>query len=167
MGLNNGAPMSQGKHRPYAEALPIARYWSEILKPYCDRLQIAGSLRREASDIGDIEFVVIPKDKPSFVEFLTTMGFTGGDFKRSLTKDETQIEVYMASEENWGACLLYATGPKNYTIRLRALAKNSRGMLLNEKGLFSGEGQRIAGRTEEEILSCLRATYRPPKERIK
>lgn len=37
----------------------------ELLAPYCDRLEVAGSIRREKCDqIGDIELVAIPKIGP-------------------------------------------------------------------------------------------------------
>jgi len=164
--------MSKATRRPYAEALAIAQRWEKILAPYCERIQLAGSLRRQAEDVGDVEFVVIPKDKTIFMECLNSMGFTGKKkseaFRYTLLQDDTQIEVYMTTPESWSAALLYATGPKQYTIRLRALATRSRGMLLNHNGLFKKDtNEMVAGATEEEILERLGSRWRSPKERVK
>ena len=42
-----------------------AKKWAdrivEILAPHCDRIEIAGSIRRQKPTIGDIEVVCIPK----------------------------------------------------------------------------------------------------------
>lgn len=53
--------MSNGPKRPYAQVLPIAQLIVERLAPYCQRIEIAGSLRRQKPTISDIEIVAIPK----------------------------------------------------------------------------------------------------------
>lgn len=42
-------------------ALRVAKELCEALKPACDRLILAGSLRRKKADVGDIEILYIPK----------------------------------------------------------------------------------------------------------
>ena len=44
----------------YAQALDIARPLIQTFTPYCERIEIAGSLRREKSDVNDIEIVCQP-----------------------------------------------------------------------------------------------------------
>src|SRR3989344_4154112 len=51
----------KSKKYPYAEAYAIALDVQEQLKPYCERIEIGGSIRRKKSEIGDIELVLIPK----------------------------------------------------------------------------------------------------------
>jgi DNA polymerase/3'-5' exonuclease PolX len=46
---------------PIAEALPVARAFCRLIEPACHRLAIAGSIRRRATTVGDIEIVAIPK----------------------------------------------------------------------------------------------------------
>jgi NTP pyrophosphatase (non-canonical NTP hydrolase) len=46
--------------RPYAQVKPIVEKLVDRLSAYCDRIEIAGSLRRQANEIGDIEIVAIP-----------------------------------------------------------------------------------------------------------
>lgn len=48
---------------PLEQALKIAEYYRDELAPYCERIEIAGSIRRKKSEVGDIEMVAIPKFK--------------------------------------------------------------------------------------------------------
>jgi DNA polymerase/3'-5' exonuclease PolX len=53
--------MSAAVKFPYPVVLPIAGRIVEALRPYCERIEIAGSLRREKPMVGDIEIVAIPR----------------------------------------------------------------------------------------------------------
>ena len=53
--------MSSGEKQPRAVVLPITERLVSILAPFCERIEIAGSLRRLKPEVGDIELVVIPK----------------------------------------------------------------------------------------------------------
>lgn len=44
-----------------AAILPMVETFVSILAPACDRIQIAGSIRREKPDVKDVEIVAIPK----------------------------------------------------------------------------------------------------------
>lgn len=46
---------------PLAKAQKIAENVKSFLEPYCQRVEIAGSVRREKTEVGDIEIVVIPQ----------------------------------------------------------------------------------------------------------
>ncbi|MBI4024812.1 MAG: hypothetical protein HY360_07500 [Verrucomicrobia bacterium] len=46
---------------PCADALAIVRALLPFLQPHCQRLIVAGSLRRRKSEVGDIEILYIPK----------------------------------------------------------------------------------------------------------
>jgi DNA polymerase/3'-5' exonuclease PolX len=56
--------MSTGTRLPLQEALVLARELVALLSPACERIQIAGSIRRHKPDVGDIELVMIPKIQP-------------------------------------------------------------------------------------------------------
>jgi DNA polymerase/3'-5' exonuclease PolX len=45
----------------HSQALPIAEALADKLAAYCERIEIAGSLRRLSASVGDIELVAIPK----------------------------------------------------------------------------------------------------------
>ena len=44
-----------------AEAIALSTV--ELLKPHCDKIEVAGSIRRLKLDVKDIEIIAIPKDK--------------------------------------------------------------------------------------------------------
>jgi DNA polymerase/3'-5' exonuclease PolX len=48
----------------YDKALPIAERLVDLLQPACKRIEIAGSLRRQKPDPGDIEIVAVPDLRP-------------------------------------------------------------------------------------------------------
>ncbi len=53
--------MSDGKKHDYAVAIKVANELVAILEPFCERVQIAGSLRRKKQLVGDIELLFIPR----------------------------------------------------------------------------------------------------------
>lgn len=53
--------MSQGEPIPFFDAISAANELVERLRPACERIEIAGSLRRRKPAVGDIELVVIPR----------------------------------------------------------------------------------------------------------
>src|SRR5438045_3687642 len=46
---------------PLAEARAIAEDFRDLIADSCDQVEIAGSIRRQKPDIGDIEIVAVPK----------------------------------------------------------------------------------------------------------
>ena len=52
--------MSQGQPIPLADARPIAERLLELLAPACERIAIAGSIRRGKATVADIELVAVP-----------------------------------------------------------------------------------------------------------
>lgn len=53
--------MSDKIKYPRALALGVAEVLVESLRPYCERITIAGSLRREKPKVGDIEILFVPR----------------------------------------------------------------------------------------------------------
>lgn len=53
--------MSQGQPIPRATALVVAERVVAMLRPSCERIEVAGSLRREKREVRDIEIVVVPR----------------------------------------------------------------------------------------------------------
>lgn len=53
--------MSQGQPMPLAEVRPIAEELVAQLAPACDRIEIAGSIRRRKAEVSDIELVAMPR----------------------------------------------------------------------------------------------------------
>lgn len=145
---------------PLAQARAIASSLGPLLeKAGMTRVEFCGSLRRQKDTVGDLDVVV---DGPVDVLRLNPhwVWMEGGSKKATLDFRGAQVNVLHADGDNWGAAVLYFTGPHDYNIAYRRRAK-SMGMLLNEYGLWK-DGKRIAGATESEIYDALGKTYKDP-----
>jgi DNA polymerase (family 10) len=132
---------------------------------FVDTLQVAGSIRRGAEEIGDIDIVVIPKT--GFRERVEKLIEVTSSGKRKIYGNYKgrPINFFITDEKSWGACLMTATGPARYNIRKRFLVKR-KGLLLNEYGLFDRKTKEfLAGNTEGDIYKYLGWTHRSPCER--
>lgn len=64
--------MSNNTKLPIKDILPIAQTLVERLRPFCQRIEIAGSLRRKRPMIGDIEIFAIRTGSSDFSKWLVT-----------------------------------------------------------------------------------------------
>jgi len=136
------------------------------LKPYSRRIKIAGSIRRKNKNPVDIDIVIIPKNKEKIKQILIKHGkiIENGEKQFSVLIKGVKVELYFASQEDWGAFLMSYTGSSGYEIGLRVRAKK-KGLKLNQYGLFKGN-KKIAGKTEKEIYAALGKPYNLPEKRI-
>ena len=156
------------------EARLIAEEVRQTLSPYCDRIEIAGSIRRGKPIVKDIDIVLIEKPDSLLIlnAALSSIGsidMYGSKIKRLWYGDrETgiSIDIYLATPATWATLLLIRTGSKENNIRLCSLARRS-GLQLkaNGDGLFNKSGQRLAGDSEQSIYEVLGIPYQEPNER--
>lgn len=66
--------MSSGERIPLTQAQKLAAELLTLLSPYCERLEIVGSIRRERETIGDIELLAVPRTTERYDMFGTAMG---------------------------------------------------------------------------------------------
>ena len=150
------------KHK---EASNLAKEIIDEIRPLVKTFQVAGSLRRGAEEIGDVDIVVIPKE--GFTEKVEEIINVTSSGKRKIygTYKGTPINFFITEEKSWGACLMTATGPAIYNIRKRFLVKRM-GFKLNEYGLFKvSSGEYLAGETENDIYDYLGWEHKTPAER--
>jgi DNA polymerase (family 10) len=135
------------------------------LKPFSKKIMIVGSIRRGEKNPVDVDIVLIPKDRVKIMNYLGSLGkFEQGGEKRSTFKiKKVKVEIYYAEPKSWGAMLLTYTGPFQYNIGLRVLAKK-KGMLLNQYGIFR-DGKYLAGKSERDVYSVLEKKYKFPRNR--
>lgn len=81
--------MSTKTKFPHAEAAKIAREMFERLNPFCERLKVAGSLRRERLYVSDIELLFVPKFAPDPSSMMGALFGTG----EAQMNDLTQIAI--------------------------------------------------------------------------
>jgi len=132
------------------------------------RATYAGSLRRMAETIGDVDLLVAAEKTHAIMDRFVSLPVVDrilahGQTKSSVvTRGGLQVDVRVIPPEAWGAALLYFTGSKAHNIRLREMAIR-KGLRLNEYGLFRVKtGKLIVAKTEEEVYKRLGLPYIPP-----
>jgi DNA polymerase/3'-5' exonuclease PolX len=170
---------------PLAEAKLIADEWVAMLAPYCERVEIAGSVRRGRSEVGDIEIVC----KPLMVEETDMFGvvtgrlsmvdalFGEGEYK--LIKNGTRYKQVDLGEINldlfcvidpaqWGVLFLIRTGPAEYSHRF-VMKKQQGGMLPSNMQVKDGavwcNGKMYETPEEADVYKLIGAAYVNPNER--
>jgi DNA polymerase (family 10) len=137
--------------------------------PGIAKIQPAGSLRRWAETIGDVDILVAGKKGKQIIEAFTGAGFVqeilaAGPTKGSaIIQTETapiHVDVRVVPQKSFGAAAQYFTGSKQHNVRLREIAVKTK-LKLNEYGLFKGN-KMIAGAVEEEIYKKLGLDYIDP-----
>lgn len=150
------------------KAKVIAGVVVKALEPYCDRIEVAGSIRRRKAWVNDVDIVLIPSDLWNLQHEIMGMGqvrMSGTKIMRVMV-NSTQVDIYVASEETWATLLLIRTGSKENNIRLASLAKRKGWHLAaSGGGLFNERGGRIAGDSEESIYEALGLPWQEPWER--
>ena len=174
--------MRLGEGMPLAESI-IAQL-EAVKGAGVRKIEFAGSLRRGAETIGDIDILACAASPATLADaFRKLPGVTrvlvSGDAKSSVRTDRgVQVDLRIIDESAFGAALMYFTGSKAHNIALREIAIRKK-LRLNEYGLFPGEidGEAddgppqkrgvkpVAGRTEQEIYRKLGFKYIPPELR--
>jgi DNA polymerase (family 10) len=136
--------------------------------PGCERIAAAGSLRRAAESIGDVDVLAAGSDSGALMSALTAMPeaadvIASGPTKTSIrTTSGLQVDLRVVPLDCWGAALQYFTGSQRHNVAVRALAVR-RKLKLSEYGLFDVEsGDLIVSRTEEEVYERLGLAWIPP-----
>ncbi len=143
-----------------------------------ERMQPAGSVRRCAETIGDVDILVTTaktqraQSPEQLLESFTGAPFVerilgaGGTKGSALIRTETtpvQVDVRVVPPESFGAALQYFTGSKAHNVRLREIAQKAK-LKLNEYGLFEDDTP-VADAVEEEIYAKLGLDFIDPRLR--
>jgi DNA polymerase/3'-5' exonuclease PolX len=151
---------SQKRLMQHPDALTLAQYIEAALSPACDRIAIAGSIRRRKEKVGDIELLTIPKigavqrggtlfseqgcllnralHKRVEAGTLEVVKGHGGDHKfrqyrimPPVVTDPVGLDIFTATREGWGYQLAIRTGPADYSQRL--VTQRYKGGLLDDE----------------------------------
>ncbi len=152
------------------KVLDLSKRIVRRLKPFCSRIEVAGSIRRKVRNPGDIDIVLVSKSekaKEKIKELLSGEGkfLQGGSHTMFFKIHGIDVQLFFTSNEEWGAGLFAYSGRKGSNIGLRIVARR-KGLKLTNHGLFRlKDGKRIAGKTEKEIYEALGRRYKEPWER--
>jgi DNA polymerase (family 10) len=127
----------------------------------CRNCTYAGSLRRMAETIGDIDILVASENGEAVGDAFVGLPYVerviaSGETKTSIrTTKGLQVDLRVVPPGCWGAALQYFTGSKAHNIRTREIAVR-KDLKLSEYGLFEAKsGQLIVAETEEEVYGRL------------
>lgn len=154
-------------------AAGMADRFISLLDPCCERIAVAGSIRRKRPQVKDIDLVIIPNS-------VSALGITLLRHGEILTKKRLdsktkiikyrfrgiQVEMYIANKDTWPMLLLVRTGSKEHNQHLAHVAKLwGKKFKANGEGILDADGNKISGDTEESIFEALGLEWVPPEER--
>ena len=139
------------------------------ISSYVKRGRLAGSIRRNKPFVRHIDIVIElkPDNLDNLKKCLEEIGnikLKGDKLIRFITFDNTQVDIYIATKENYEPLLLIRTGSKEHNIKLttRALSMN---MQLTANGLINEKTGRIIATSEKDIFRMLKMNYVEPQNR--
>lgn len=187
-------PSQDDKPRwPFAAAMEVAESLVELLQPICERIEIAGSLRRRKAMVGDVEILYISESesRPDGLfdridvnladEALLALIDAGvidyrlnvkgsrmwGDANKFAVHRETGIPVdfFRTSEAAWHNYLVCRTGPGASNIRI-AEAAAKRGLKWHPYGVgFTKGRETLVIRSERQVFETVGLPYLEPEAR--
>ena len=174
---------------PLATADKIAAKIAAELIPFCDQVEIAGSIRRRRPQVNDIDIVALPKSpaaeaamrerctrnavrlqtdgKQTLIAYYPLRGLSSEAlFELDLwIAEPDRRDLFSHTPTNFGTLLLCRTGSKQHNIYLIEHAKRL-GLRWNPyHGVYDGAGHCLACVTEHEIFQALRLEFVPPEAR--
>lgn len=160
----------------YKLAFDIASIVMEELLPHCDRIEIAGSLRRKKSKVKDIEIVAIPKPYQTglFQNGIASVvnkwpkikGELDGSTKytQRILPEGIKLDLFLAEPGNWGLIFAIRTGSAEYSHKVLATSWVKIGYTSKEGYLWK-EGKRYEIKEEKELFSIIGISYIDPWKR--
>lgn len=181
------------KRWPRAQAIAVAKEMCDALKPFTNRLIVAGSLRRLKPDVGDVEIVYIPKFEARKADmFITeqvnlvdealirllaagviykrpskTNCYSWGDLNKLAlhTASGIPVDFFATADLCWWNYLVCRTGPGTSNIAIASAAK-AMGWRWNPYGPgFSRGDEVLAVGSEQEVFTFVNLPYKKPEDR--
>lgn len=155
-----------------------------LLAESCERIEIAGSIRRQKAEVGDIELLCIPKlvdGEDQLERQVTDMVFKGilalrlsrngrrtyGPLNKLMidVKSGIGVDIFATTEECWAVALVVRTGGKKTNIEISNAAIKL-GYKFHAYGSgFSTPWEDITCHSEAEVFKAVGLPYREPWER--
>lgn len=185
--------MSSGEARPLEEMRWKALGMMSLITDCCERIEIAGSIRREKEVVRDVELVAVPKFEGAInllhlrLDTLLKAGYVSkrlnkndhaiswGDRWRAMSAGSISIDVFIVlPDREWGPTMLLRTGPgaANQVLVTQEGVRNQEGdmgvcprwLSWRDGALWKGE-QRVRTPEERDVFMQLGLPYMHPSER--
>jgi DNA polymerase/3'-5' exonuclease PolX len=180
--------MNEKPRWPHADGMTVAAEVCAALQPFCERIIVAGSLRRGKPTVGDVEILYIgltesrPDPEDMFATIVVNLADEaiaelerGGVLERRRNVNGSEmfgpknklmrhrasgmpVDLFAATRENWWNYLVCRTGPAESNTRI-ATAAQHRGWKWHPYGAgFSRENE--DGEPEDFIVTCEEDVFR-------
>lgn len=147
----------------------------EQLRPFCDRIEIAGSIRRNKPEVKDIEIVAIPKpyEVGLFESGIATVvnrwekvkGELPCKYTQRILPEGIKLDLFFAERGNWGLIFAIRTGSADYSHKVLATGWVKAGYK-SEGGYLIANGKEVAVLEEEDLFKRINVPYIKPELRF-
>jgi DNA polymerase (family X) len=139
--------------------------------PASDRVEAAGSLRRWADSVKDIDIIATASDPAALaaalreLEIVESVASSGDVGARVTTHSGIKVDLKVVEPDQFGNVLQHFTGAKAHNVALRESAVR-RGLHVSEYGILDdATGETLRCATEEEVYAALGLDWIPPELR--
>jgi DNA polymerase (family X) len=156
--------------------VPLGRAWTLVetlvdeittLCPEVNAATAAGSVRRFAALVGDVDVVVSSRDPVGTSNRLGELPATevlhASPRRAVLRRERSEVTIHLVTRDEYGAALLVRTGSTAHLKRLHERA-NRRGYMLSTSGLHGASGS-VRGEDESAIYAALELPFIAPELR--
>ncbi|MBJ7520212.1 MAG: DNA polymerase/3'-5' exonuclease PolX [Solirubrobacteraceae bacterium] len=140
-------------------------------QPTANRVELAGSARRLADTVKDLDIIATADDPAALTAALAGLpeiesaGTAGENAARGRTHTGLSIDLRVVEPDQFGNLLQHFTGTKAHNVRLREQAVK-KGLHVSEYGILDdATGETLRCATEEEVYAKLGLPWIPPELR--
>jgi DNA polymerase/3'-5' exonuclease PolX len=170
--------MSANKKVAREYVLPVAQEIAGLLSMYCNRIAIAGSLRRERDSVSDIELVALPTIEYTrnlfgeitgshnkldyYLEKHTYPMIKNGKKYKQFRYAGYTVDLFLPeSPDHWGCIYLIRTGSHDFNLWLMGERQHKAGVRF-DKGRLWREGVALDTQEEGDVFRELGLPFIPP-----
>jgi DNA polymerase (family 10) len=139
--------------------------------PAAERVELAGSARRQADSVKDLDIIATASDPGALaralgeLELIESATAPNENAARGRTHTGLPVDLRVVSPDNFGNMLQHFTGSAAHNVALREAAVR-RGLHVSEYGILDdATGETLRCATEQEVYARLGLTYPEPELR--
>lgn len=173
------------------EAESIANKVRSHISIVMDRVEVAGSIRRQKDVVGDIEICGIPGDREKLIKLLGDIGQhikpgvpgivpwepkTTAKYLRVRLQEGMNLDVFLATPQNWGGLFMMRTGsgasPDGNPFHgfvpaiFQRWKKLSGGGRMTDAMPTMPTGEQLWVHEEQDFFDLLEMNFVPPEQRV-
>ena len=166
------------------EALVVADRVLDVLRPVSLRVEVAGSVSRRRTDVGDLEVVCIPGEvacpdlfvadatcrSQAWIRAVDGLGLAvkgdpvSGKYIQVTLAEGINLDLFLARTVNWGLILAIRTGSARFSHEVLARGWCAAGYRSSE-GMLWAAGRPVPVREEAELFEKIHQPWVEPRDR--